>query len=311
MYGRYAHENSLAFKENFLDKPLVNYWLHYFKSQLTKKYGFFPAHHSAFSFLPTYDIDEAYCYKYKAWWRSAGAAVLNILKGEWDKFSQRRKVLDNKEQDPFDSYDWIDNLHRPYKLRPRYFFLVPAKTGKYDRNNLPAETAMQDLLKKHSIKYSVGVHPSWQSGDDPSLLKIEIETIERITTIRTISSRQHFIRVTLPETFRLLLAAGIREDFSMEAILVPHRIMLETTYLLLYPFCYMDANSFYEKKATPSQALAEMHQYYQEVKKVNGLLITIWHNTFLGTHEKFKGWRDVYRQFFNEISREIVTSRKD
>lgn len=324
MYGRYAHENSLAFKENFLDKPLVNYWLHYFKSQLTKKYGFFPAHHSAFSFLPTYDIDEAYCYKYKAWWRSAGAAVLNILKGEWDKFSQRRKVLDNKEQDPFDSYDWIDNLHRPYKLRPRYFFLVPAKTGKYDRNNLPAETAMQDLLKKHSIKYSVGVHPSWQSGDDPSLLKIEIETIERITTIRTISSRQHFIRFTLPETFRLLLAAGIREDFSMgygsingfrasvaSAFYWYDLEKEEITYLVLYPFCYMDANSFYEKKATPSQALAEMHQYYQEVKKVNGLLITIWHNTFLGTHEKFKGWRDVYRQFFNEISREIVTSRKD
>ena len=30
MYGRYAHENSLAFKESFLDQPLINIWLQTF-----------------------------------------------------------------------------------------------------------------------------------------------------------------------------------------------------------------------------------------------------------------------------------------
>ena len=75
----------------------------------------------------------------------------------------------------------------------------------------------------------------------------------------------------------------------------------EATYLLLYPFCYMEANSFFEQKITPQQALEEMRHYYQQVKKVNGTFISIWHNTFLGTDERFKGWRDVYYQFIQEV----------
>ena len=57
----------------------------------------------------------------------------------------------------------------------------------------------------------------------------------------------------------------------------------EQTDLLLHPFCYMEANSFYEQKVSSQEALEEMLHYLNEVKKVNGTLITLWHNTFLGT----------------------------
>ena len=77
-----------------------------------------------------------------------------------------------------------------------------------------------------------------------------------------------------------------------------------TTDLRLYPFCYMDANSFYELKQSPEAALEEMRHYYSTVKNVNGLLITLWHNTFLGTDPKFKGWKEVYEEFLK-----LVTNR--
>lgn len=314
MYGRYAHENSLAFKEGFLHLPLINIWLQHFKEKLNEKFTSFTTHHSQFTFLPTYDIDEAYSYRHKVWWRSAGAAAKDLLKGKFSRFLLRRKVLNNKETDPFDSYTWIADLHRPYKLNPRYFFLVAEKAGRYDRNILPLETAMQVLIKHHADHYNIGIHPSWQSGDDTSLLKKEIETIEHIATIKVTASRQHFIRFTLPQTFRHLIDAGIKEDFSMgygsingfrASVASPFYWYdlekEETTYLLLYPFCYMEANSFHEQQQTPQQALDEMRHYYARVKAVNGILITIWHNTFLGTDELFKGWRDVYAQFVREI----------
>ncbi len=321
MYGRYAHENSLAFKEEFLNLPLINIWLEQFKNSLQQKFPSFPIPNSQFTFLPTYDIDEAYSYKHKEWWRSAGAAVKDLLKGKWEKFSLRRKVLDNKEADPFDSYDWIDNLHRPHTFKPRYFFLVPEKTGKYDRNILPKEAALQVLIKQHADKYSIGVHPSWQSGDDFSLIKKERQTIEHIATIKITASRQHFIRFTLPQTFRYLIDAGIKEDFSMgygsingfrASVASPFYWYdlekEETTNLWLYPFCYMEANSFFEQKFSPAQALEEMRHYYQQVKKVNGTYISIWHNTFLGTDERFKGWREVYYQFIQEVCGQTGTA---
>ena len=37
MYGRFAHENSLAYKEGFLNVPLINIWLQYLAEKLKEK----------------------------------------------------------------------------------------------------------------------------------------------------------------------------------------------------------------------------------------------------------------------------------
>jgi len=47
-----------------------------------------------------------------------------------------------------------------------------------------------------------------------------------------------------------------------------------------------------------------MMYYYNAVKAVNGKLITIWHNSFLGSYKPFAGWRDVYEEFVGIVSRE-------
>lgn len=315
MYGRYAHENSIAYREVFLNEPLINIWIQLFKQALISKFPNSKFPNSQFTFLPTYDIDEAYCFKYKTWQRSVGGAVKDLLNGRFKRYTLRRKVLNNNEADPFDSYNWLNDLHQPHHLKPRYFFLVAEKNRRLDKNILPSEPALQMLIKQQAEKYNIGVHPSWQSGDDVGLLKKEKETIEHITGIKITASRQHFIRFNLPETYRQLIETGIKEDFSMgygsingfrasvaSAFYWYDLEKEQTTPLLLYPFCYMEANSFYEQKENFQEALEEMRHYYSEVKKVKGTLITIWHNTFLGTDEKFRGWREVYKTFVEEVA---------
>lgn len=316
MYGRYAHENSLAFKENFLDIPLVNIWLKHFKEILISKFPGSDFTESHFQFLPTYDIDEAYSFRHKDWRRSAGGAIKDLLHRRFKRFRQRRNVLNGLQEDPFDSYAWIDDLHRPHPVPPYYFFLVADKSSKYDRNIFPTEPALQVLIRQHADKYKIGVHPSWRSGAKPELIKQEVETLENITKLKITSSRQHYVCFTLPETYRQLINAGIKEDFSMGyGSINGFRASVassfywydlekeQTTHLRLYPFCYMEANSFYEQKCTAEQALDEMMHYYKQVRKINGTLITIWHNTFLGTDKKFKGWREVYYKFFSIAAR--------
>ena len=315
MYGRYAHENSLTFRENFLNIPLVNQWLQVFKKVLKQQFPSFTAKDSSFKFQPTYDIDEAYSYKHKGWLRNAGGTVKDLLKRDWSKVSLRRRVLSNKIKDTYDSYEWMDELHQQYNLKPNYFFLVPEKNGQYDKNILPANIAMQQLIKQHTEKYTVGIHPSWQSGDEHSFLGKEIKTLEGITGKTVTTSRQHFIRFYLPDGYRRLIASGITEDYSMgygsingfrASVASPFfwydLEKVEQTDLLLHPFCHMEANSFYEQKVSSQQALEEMLHYLNEVKKVNGTLITLWHNTFLGTDPFFAGWREIYQQFIKEAS---------
>lgn len=313
MYGRYAHENSLAYKEKFLDQPLVNLWIKIFKEAISQKFPSLAIHYSAFTFLPTYDIDIAWSYRHKGWRRSLGGLLQSFIRGNWRQVEERIAVLRGKRKDPFDSYGWLHQLHTEKKVKPYYFFLVANKNGKYDKNILPAQEALQVLIGDHIIRYPVGIHPSWRSGDEHELLQKEIDTLSDMTGNKVVSSRQHYIRFTLPETFRRLIDKGIQFDFSMgygsingfrASVATPfYWYDLEkeqTTSLVLFPFCYMDANSFYEQKYTAGQALDEIRYYYDMVKSVSGTFIMIWHNHFLGTDKLFTGWKEAYEQFIRE-----------
>jgi len=63
----------------------------------------------------------------------------------------------------------------------------------------------------------------------------------------------------------------------------------------------MDANAFYEQKQTAQQSLAEIMHYYHECKNANGQMITIFHNSFLGTDPLYKGWRKMYDEFTSQV----------
>ena len=312
-YGRYPYRESLAHREGFLQLPLVNIWIHEVRLALERKFPALVFRRPAFGFIPTYDIDIAYSFLHKGAYRNAGALARLFLKGRFRAALQRIQVLRGRRADPFDAYEWLDSLHLYCRMKAQYFFLVAREQKGVDRNISPSKKGMQDLVRYHASGYTIGLHPSWQSGDQEKLLDEELEWLSRISERKISSSRQHYIRMDLPQTYRRLLKAGIEKDFSMgygsingfRASVASSFFWFdlekgEQTPLQVFPFCFMDANSYYEQKYTPRQALDELMQYYQSVKRVNGLMITIWHNHFLGTDPQFEGWKEVYELFLKE-----------
>ena len=315
MYGRYAHKNSLAYKESFLNSPLINTWVKDFAIELKKVYPSFTIHHSPFTFIPTYDIDIAYSYKHKGFARNMGGALKSIASFQFSDFAERLAVLMNKKKDPYDVFDWLDVLHQQYKLNPIYFFLMAEKNALYDKNILPHKKAMQQLIKQHTDKYPIGIHPSWQSGDDFSILKKEKRYLENTSGKAIINSRQHYIRFNLPEGYRQLIELGITNDYSMGyGSINGFRASVATSFywydlkkeeqttLRIHPFCYMEANSYYEQKLSAEEAYDEMIHYYNTCKDVNGTFISIWHNHSLGSDKHiYPGWNEVYKKFLNSL----------
>lgn len=311
-YGRYAHTNSLAWREGFLDIPLINYWLLEFKMTLLRWYPDIVFHHAEFKYVPTYDIDLAYSYLYKGWRRNLAAGAKDVLTGKWSRLKERIDVLQRRRQDPFDAYEWLDSLHLYCRMKPYYFFLAAAQYKGVDRN-IPRGRPLEDLLRYHAAGYRLGIHPSWQSGDNDRLLGEELDWMEKVTDLSITRSRQHYIRFSMPHTYRRLLFYGIDQEFSMGyGSINGFRASVassfywydlekeEQTTLRIFPFCFMDANAYYEQKFTAAQAMSELMHYYHHIRKVNGLMVTIWHNTFLGTDASFEGWRQVYEVFLKE-----------
>jgi hypothetical protein len=229
--------------------------------------------------MPTYDIDIAYAYLCRGLRRSVLGAVRSVLQAKPDQFFDRIRVLAGKKKDPYDVYEWLDALHLKYRLKPYYFFLLAEQRKGYDRNVDPRMESFRNLVQYHAMGYPVGLHPSWQSGDVPHLVASEKARLEALTGKKVTGSRQHYIRLSFPDTYRLLIENGIESDFSMgygsingfrASVSSPYSWYdLEkecTTSLRIFPFCFMDANARFEQDFTPAQAFEEIRYYHDVVK---------------------------------------------
>jgi hypothetical protein len=314
MYGRYAHTNSLAYRNNFLELPLLDLWALELRKMIgISKTDMIPGKR-VFRFVPTYDIDMAWCYLHKGFLRNAGGMLRSLIAGDLRQLSKRIEVLRGKRTDPFDVYEWLDALHLKFGLKPYYFFLVADRNSEYDKNISPRKEAMRSLISYHAAGYNTGIHPSWQSRNDEKKFADEKRMLSDITGTAVIHNRFHYIAFDLPGGYRKLLRNGIREDHSMgygsingfrASVSSPFAWFdLEEdreTELVVHPFCWMDANSYYEQLYTPAQAFAELKTYHDVVKKTGGQLMTISHNNFFSDEPGFAGWKEVYEIFLDEV----------
>jgi hypothetical protein len=313
-YDRFPHKESIAFQQHFLDKPLVNIWVLHFMQNLQNKFPQLVYKIPTPSLLPTYDIDIAYSIRGKSALRTTTRAIVELFKGKPLSFKQLVNVKFKKAKDPYDAYVWMDQLHAQYGLKPMYFFLVAKKIWGLDKN-LPRNSFLQtELMRKIANQYSIAVHPSSASNQNEELLSDEIAHIEEHTKQKINASRQHYIQFNLPASFQRLIKAGISDEYSMgygsingfrasfaNSFLWYDLAKEETTTLRMHPFCYMEANSLFEQKLTPEQALEEMLQYQQQCSAVGGRMIMIWHNHMLSDQGIFSGWKNVYQQFFEQL----------
>ncbi len=311
-YGRYAPTNSLAYKEGFLNKPLINIWLSHLVKILQTK---FPNENwqpilSTFRFIPTYDIDEAYCYLHQPVWKNVLGFYKDLLLGKFHKVVERGNVYTGKAPDPFDTFNWLSGLHKKYSLEPIYFFLTIIKRGIYDRNIPAKNKALQDLYASIANSNLFGIHPSWQSGTEEAFLAKEIKFLQSITKKQITHSRFHYLRFSLPHSLRRLSKEGITDDFSMAygaingfraSYALPFKWydleIEQTTDLMIHPFCFMEASSFFHQAFSADEARVEMQYYYDIVKKVNGEFITLFHNHFLTKQKEWISWRNMYLDF--------------
>lgn len=309
-HGRYPATASILYKNNCIERPLVDEWVHRFRQLLPDKIKItFPE----FNFQPSYDIDIAFSYKYKGFVRSAGGFTKDILSGNISAVAERTLVLTGTFPDPYDSFAWIQQLHGETDVKPLYFILSALQTSAFDKNISPKHSRMQQLIKQLAAEGTIGLHPSYYSNADNGFFREEKGTLESISGQEINISRQHYIRLKLPDTYERLITHKIAEDYSMG---YPEHIgfragtsqpflwyNLETeavTDLRIYPFCFMDTTARFEMNLSAGEAFDRLGKITGIIVQTGGRLITIFHNFSLGTDKHWKEWRNAYELFFNE-----------
>lgn len=305
---RFDAHQSLAWQNGFLREPVINQWALLLATILCEKFPQLNCSLKSYTYVATIDIDNAWAYKEKGIVRTLGAIGRDLFKLDFTEFKNRIRVLTGLQKDPYDTYDFQLQLHKRYGINPIYFFLV----GDYGINdkNIPVQNRRFRQLIRHIADYSqVGVHPSFGSNKFPEKLKVEISRLRSILHYDITRSRQHFLMLKFPDTYRNLWERDIRDDYSMgfanevgfrAGICTPfnfYDLDLESEATLrIHPFAVMDATLNLYMKLKPEEAIIQVKELINKVREVKGVFMTLWHNETLSDEKQWQGWREVYEE---------------
>ena len=304
-HHRFISSNSILVKLNLEQNPIVDQWCFSLLSQLNAKFNVELTSPRKFYQYSTFDIDNAYAFKGKSLSRSVGSFLKDLISFRYYKLKQRLEFLLGKTKDPYDNYDYILEFLKTNHLKSIFFFLL-GDYAKMDKNINHNHPYIINLIRSISKNHLIGIHPSYKSFNNLETLKMEISRLDQITS-KTIISRFHFLKFTLPKSYQILLKSGIKQDYSMgfsdrigfrAGTCTPFYFYdLENeciTDLKIFPFAYMDGVLNDKLKFTPEYSSKLISKIKQEVKKVNGTFSAVWHNESLSNQDRWKRWRSVF-----------------
>lgn len=307
-HGRFPGQESLAFRHDFLRLPIVDYWVDQLAQKLEKKFNVIIDRATTYQNIPTVDIDLPYAYHAKPV-KNILAVARDISIGKWKKAKERFCFLINND-DPFDTYDY---LRESLQHLPAVFFFLCRWKRPFDENHLVGHSLFSSLVTQVATEFQIGIHPSYSSNEVEKYVSEEIEILQQLTNKEIHHSRQHFLRVRLPVTYRLLESCSIQDDFSMmypshsgfragtcHSFLWYDLMDERISKLRVHSPFTMDVTLKDYEKLTPDTAILSINERMDHIKKFKGEAIWIWHNSSFSSLHDWQGWSAVFEYLLQD-----------
>jgi peptidoglycan/xylan/chitin deacetylase (PgdA/CDA1 family) len=308
-HERFPATASIAYKENFLHRPVVN---EYFKllwncikelvPHLEKKslWG-----DKDFALCLTHDIDNINS-KLLTELLIIGSLLLkqHSLTKATARFVNNIMAALRRKNAPFDTFSKILRLEQKYGATSSFFFMTePDNSGGYFLDNCNSKDALNKVLAAGS---EIGLHAGYYSYNDQKIINKQKATLTKITGQNDIGCRQHYLRWKTPDTWRIHEKCGLSYDTTLcfadhegfrAGICHPFQPfdIKENRILNLWeiPLTIMDGTLFNYRKLSPMEGLLTIESYIATVKKHQGILVLLWHNSFFD-QDIYPGWTNTY-----------------
>jgi hypothetical protein len=307
-HNRFPASEAALVKNGFILRPVIDEYAALIKKWLQGFRFPVPAETGRAKLVPTCDVDIPYYWQSKPAWKSLGGRLLkhwNILESV-KEYAQFKAVQSKGEKDPYDTFDYLMSLAEKQGVRFQFNFLGggSARVDAYYRCDDPPILALMEEIKSRG--HIIGVHPSYDAYNDSTKIKSEKENVEAAAGHIISKSRQHYLRFSVPETWRYLEENGIAEDSTLGYAAEPgfrcgtckpfpvfdilHREQLN---LIERPLLIMDVSFRMYKHLSIPESIALSNQIKEQVKKHHGEFVILWHNSNLSEIEGWDGWEEV------------------
>ncbi|RDY60671.1 polysaccharide deacetylase family protein [Flagellimonas nanhaiensis] len=302
--GRFPVKDSVAYKNKFLELPVIDLWAYKLLSLLTERFPDIKKPNRAFSFTSIINVTTSHCYAMRGVARNFGGFLLDLGKFRFRSFWDRILVLLRFRKDPYDNFDELVEIHKKFPIKTMFFFQF-AKHSAHDKNISPNNNKFRYLIKSVADYSVVSLSTSFISSTDKSVLKEEKKQLSSLINRPINYSRLRYNRVSVPTTYRNLVETEFTDDFSMG---YTHEIGFRAG--TCTPFYFYDINMEARQPlkvhpfAMHDYALVEcknreevfekMDKLYRLVREVNGSLVIVFSNELLGGKHKLN-WMELYQ----------------
>ncbi len=311
-YGRFVATESLGYKNDFLHQPVVDIWAYKFKAALQEQFPDFKFPKKEYQVKPIIDVPAPYNYKLKGVMRTLGGTIKDLSRFRFKSLYVRYATLFGFIHDPYDTFKYIINKQKQTSFKFLVFFFIGAYST-FDKGININKRKYVSLIKHLSDYCNVGLKASYFSVKNVAILKREKLQMEEVINTSLTTSRFSFSKLSMPESYRNLVQLEINEDYTMGFInhlgfragsctpFLFYDLDYEVqTPLKICPFQLMDFallkhTSLLDKK----KALGSL---INEIKRVNGMFVPIFHNYTFSKADRWKGFKDVFNLILASVN---------
>lgn len=312
--GGFPYSSSLAFKQHFLQLPIVDLWA----GKLIEKLRLLFPELS----LPQRDpqcqqlivVDELYLFKSKGFIRTVGGYLEDLTRLDFVRLLERSLCLSRLRKDPYDNGKYLIRIAKKYGL-PSLAFYAAGAYGQYDKNISPLLKKFEILVKHLSDYFKPGYLVSYQASDQGASMEREKRRLSEALKREVKHAQFHLLQLRFPDSYRHLIEIEIAHDYSMGYFShygyragtaqpfyfydLEHE---QRTPLLLHPFMLSD--DYLRRlfiRRSDEEVRSFLNDLIQPLKQVKGDFSFAVHAKHFGEYERWIGWRRSYESSLETI----------
>jgi hypothetical protein len=226
-HDRFPGMSSLAYKEGFLERPIVNEYLEILWACLKRLWPQLERRAREYRAMPTHDVDHPLSVANKSWstvLRNAGGDLLHrkdislVSQRLYARFASYR---DNYDVDPGNTFDFIMETSERLGLQDAFYFITECSPGVPDGDYSIDMPWVRKLMRRiHARGHEIGLHPSYNTFKDIVRTSREFARLLQVAEDEGIrqdqwGGRQHYLRWEASITWQNWEDAGLSYDSTL------------------------------------------------------------------------------------------------
>lgn len=177
--------------------------------------------------------------------------------------------------------------------------------GRYDITDGQLSPQLRLL---NDLGWEIGLQGSYTSGNDRARLAYEKDRIEAITDAKIVGNRQHYLRLTEPDTWKHLRDVGIKYDTSIadkQMIHFQRGYNLKRPFgddFVVFPWTVMDITMM-NAGDDLDEMKSKCDELLNEAKRRQSVVVLDWHQRVFHKPD-FPHWSDVYEYLIRTAKEE-------